>query len=207
MLKRTTIISAIVLAACLIAFFALSPLAISDSVILAQQAEPSYAVLSELSQYTAENIKTVTLTGYGIDSLEVRPSADSKIHVLTDNYSIASPTFQPRRSDGGVLELYCSPGGPSPITLLTRENILRVIVAELNNASLNRLILELPSSTAFEPGEYGAIYCNSLFIDERVTVLEKDELIASEEETIFENSTLETAASESLTSLDVAPLR
>lgn len=181
MLKKAAAISAIVLAICLIAFFALSPLAISDSVALAQQMAPSYAVMSELSQYSAEDIEAVTLTGYWGNSLEVRPSADNKIRILTDNYSVSPPVFRPRSSDDGTLEVYCIFTTPSPITLLTRENIQRLIVASLNNKSLNRIVLELPASVAFKVGEYDNHYYYNIFIDERVTVFQPDEKLAQED--------------------------
>lgn len=202
MLKRTAVISALVLAICLIAFFALSPLAISDSVALAQKAAPAYAVLSELTQYNAESTQAVTLTGSWVDSLEVRPSADNKIHILTDNYSISPPVFRPRSTGGGTLELYCFRENPSPITLLTRENIQRLIVAHLNSASINRIILELPTTVAFDPGKYADLYHFNLFIDERVKVLEAEEPTASVSEIIIEDGTddeaekIETASSE-----------
>lgn len=204
MLKKTAVISAVVLAVCLVAFFALSPLAISDSVALAQQAAPSYAVLSELAQYSAENVQAVTLTGCWVDSLEVRPSADNKIHVLTDNYSIASPVFKPRASGDGMLGLYCDFEGPSPITLLTRENIQRLIVAHLNSASLNRIILELPTTVAFDPGEYDTLYHFNLYIDERIKVLETENIPAAEEEAASEDSA-EWTASEEIASSEVSP--
>lgn len=183
MLKKTAVISAVVLVVCLIAFFALSPLAVSDAVALAQQAAPSYAVLTELSQYSAENVQAVTLTGSWASSLEVRPSSDNKIHILTDNYSVASPVFKPRASGDGTLELYCVFEDPPSISLLTRENIQRLIVAHLNNAPLRRIILELPATVAFKPGEYGASYYAyyNLFIDERVTVLASEDSGLSEE--------------------------
>lgn len=187
MLKKMIIISAVILAVCLVAFFALSPLAVSDAVQLAQEAAPSYAVLSELSQYSAENIEAVTLAGYWVNSLEVRLSADQKIHVLTDNYCVYPPIFKSHSAKDGIMELYCSSDNPSPITLLTRENIQRLIVAELNSASLNRIILELPSAVAFEPGEYGKTYY-SLSIDERVKVLEQETPAASNEATSEEGS-------------------
>lgn len=183
MLKKTAAISAIVLAVCLIAFFALSPLAVSDAVTLAQQAAPAYAMLTELSQYSAENVQAVTLTGSWASLLEVRPSSDNKIRILTDNYSVASPVFKPRPLSGGMLELYCVFESPSSISLLTRENIQRLIVAHLNNAPLRRIILELPPTVAFKPGEYGASYYAyyNLSIDERVTVLVPEDATLSEE--------------------------
>lgn len=187
MLKKTAVISAAVLAVCLVAFFALSPLAISDSVALAQQAAPSYAVLSEISQYSAENIQVLTLSGRWIDSLEVRPSGDNKIHILTDNYSVTSPVFKPRSSGDGTLRLYCAFEDPSPITLLARDNIQRLIIASLNNTSLNKIILELPASVAFDPGEYNERFYHNLFIDERVTVLDTEEVPSVEVEG-FEDS-------------------
>lgn len=187
MLKKTAIISAFVLAACLVAFFALSPLAISDSVALAQQAAPTYAVLTEISQYPTESIQVVTLSGRWINSLEVRPSSDSKIHILTDNYNVASPVFRSRPSGDGTLELYCVFEDPSPITLLTRENIQRLIVASLNNTSLNKIILELPVSVAFDPGAYNKRYYGNLSIDERVTVFDS-EVPSAEENGVFEDS-------------------
>ncbi len=182
MLKKTAIISAVILAVCLVAFFALSPLAISDSVALAQQAAPSYAVLTEISKYSAENIQVVSLSGRWINSLEVRPSSDSKIHIFTDNYNVASPVFRPRPSGDGTLELYCAFEEPSPITLLTRENIQRLIVASLNNTSLNKIILELPVSVAFDPDAYNNQYYGNLSIDERVTVFDSEEVPSAEED-------------------------
>lgn len=183
MLKKTTAISAIILAVCLVAFFALSPLAVSDAVKFAQQAAPAYAVLTELSQYTAENVEAVTLTGSWASSLEVRPSSDDKIHVLTDNYCVASPVFKPRPLSDGRLELYCVFESPSSISLLTRESIQRLIVAHLNNAPLRRIVLELPEHVAFNLGEdknyYYAYY--NLSIDERVTVLAPEDAIQPEE--------------------------
>ncbi len=174
MLKRIAAVSAIVLAVCLIAFFALSPLAVSDAVKLAQQSAPAYAVLTELAQYSAENVEVVTLTGSWASSLEVRPSSDNKIHLLTDNYSVATPLFKPRPAGDGTLELYCVFENPSPISLLTRESLQRLLIAHLNNASLRRIVLELPSSVAFKPGEHSPSYYSAyydLLIDERITVL------------------------------------
>ncbi len=208
MLKKTAVISAAVLAVCLIAFFALSPLAVSDAVKLAQQAAPSYAVLTELSAYTAENIQAVTLTGSLAEALEVRPSSDNKIHVLTDHYSVAPPVFKARPSGDGTLELYGVFESPSPITLLTRENVQRLIVAHLNNAPLNRIILELPANVAFKRGVYGDQYYYdyyNLSIDERVTVLEPQEVPISEEEKVPENGS-DTALTDESASSEVSPV-
>ena len=199
MLKKTAIISAVVLAACLVAFFALSPLAISDSVALAQQAAPSYAVLTEISKYSAENIQVVTLSGRWINSLEVRPSNDNKIHILTDNYNVASPVLRSRPSGDGTLELYCAFEDPSPITLLTRENIQRLIVA-----SLNKIILELPVSVAFDPGEYNKHCYGNLSIDERVTVFDTVEEPSVETENPL-NDSVEADENAYEVSLEVSP--
>lgn len=205
MLKKTAIISAVILAACLVAFFALSPLAISDSVALAQQAAPSYAVLTEISKYSAENIQVVTLSGRWINSLEVRPSSDNKIHILTDNYNVASPVFRSRPSGEGTLELYCAFEDPSPITLLTRENIQRLIVACLNNTSLNKIILELPVSVSFDPGEYNKHYYSNLSIDERVTVFDAEEEPNVESDDPLKDS-VEADENEYEVSLEVSPI-
>ncbi|GEM_PF-4597824 len=206
MLKKTAAISAIVLVVCLIAFFALSPLAVSDAVTLAQQAAPAYAVLTELSQYSAENVQAVTLTGSWASSLEVRPSSDDKIHVLTDNYCVASPVFKPRPLNGGTLELYCVFESPSSISLLTRESIQRLIVAHLNNAPLRRIVLELPSTVAFKPGEYGASYYAyyNLSIDERVTVLAPEDPALPNEES-FPDSSEAVGDPEAVASSEQAP--
>lgn len=207
MLKKIAVISAAVLAVCLIAFFALSPLAVSDAVKLAQQSAPVYAVLTELSQYTTENVEAVTLTGNWTSSLEVRPSSDDKIHILTDNYSIASPVCKPRPLGDGTLELYCVFERPSPISLLTRENVQRLMVAHLNNAPLRRIILELPDTVAFKPGEYGVYYAYyALSIDERVTVLAPEDPSPPEEETLFDSGEAATQSAETASSEQVPAL-
>lgn len=174
MLKKTAVVSSIVLVICLIAFTALCPIAISDSIKMAQQAAPAYTVLSELLQYSSDNVESVEFLGYWVDLLEVRPSADNKIHVLTDNYRRTPATFTPCLLENGNLQLYCTLESPSIITFLTRENIQRSIIANLNNASVNRIVLELPASVSFVSSASSSRYYYDLSVDERITVLEPE---------------------------------
>lgn len=169
MLKKTVMISSVILVVCLVAFFALSPLAVSDAVRFAQQSAPAYALLSELSEFSAKNVETVTVVGSWGGSLEVRPSSDDKIHILADNYSVTRPVFKSRPLTDGALEIYCYFEDFSPITLLTRENIQRLIVAHLNNAPHARIVLELPATAAFMAGA-DRHHWYGLSIDERVAV-------------------------------------
>ncbi|KAF5047366.1 hypothetical protein DSECCO2_461130 [anaerobic digester metagenome] len=76
-------------------------------------------------------------------------------------------------------------------------------MAHLNNAPLNRIILELPPTVAFAPGEYGTAYYRSLLIDERVTVLEAEETPDQEEKAAFEDGA-EVAESEETALLEVS---
>lgn len=169
MLKKTAIISSVILVVCLVAFFGLSPLAISDAVRFAQQSAPTYAVLTELSELSAKDIQTVAMDGGWSGSLEVRPSSDEKIHILSDDYSVTRPVFKPRPLSDGTLEIYCYFEDFSPIAFFTRENIQRLIVAHLNNAPRVRIVLELPATTAFMTEE-DRHYWYDLSIDERVAV-------------------------------------
>lgn len=187
MLKKTAVVSSIVLVICLIAFTALCPIAISDSVKMAQQAAPAYTVLSELLQYSSDNVESVEFLGYWVDLLEVRPSVDNKIHVLTDNYRRTPATFTPCLLENGNLQLYCTLESPSIITFLTRENIQRSIIANLNNASVNRIVLELPASVSFVSSASSSRYYYNLSIDERITVLEPDDNVESDSNTDQEN--------------------
>lgn len=184
MLKKIAIVSSIVLVVCLIAFTAMFPIAVSDSVKLAQQAAPAYSVLSELMQYSSENVESVELIGSWIDSLEVRPSVDNKIHILTDNYRIPSATFVPYFSENGKLQLHCKIKSSNAISMLTRENIQRSIIASLNDASVNRIILELPASVSFISDPDSSTYYYRLRIDERVNVFDDEESSEDDEITI-----------------------
>lgn len=196
MVKRTAAISAIILVICLLLFAAICPLAISDSVKLAQQAAPHYEELQKLFQYSAEGISSVSLVGQWIDSLEVRPSNDNQIHVLTDNYRIFPANITPRVQNGYELELVYTINYPSTLALLTQENIERALTAQLNNTSINKIVLELPASVSFNPSEYGHSGYYLFSFDDRVSILEKEDTAEIQNETSDDEESIELSENE-----------
>lgn len=148
MLKKTAVVSFVLLILFIIIFAALTPLATADMITMMQSGLDEYSAPVELLCEPADGITSVKVAGDWIDDLLVVPSPNGDIHVLTDGFRVFPVEIEPFNDGSGCLQLSFSMN-KNAAKALSRESIVRMVTAELNDRSTNRIILQLPEGVNF----------------------------------------------------------
>lgn len=158
MLKKTAIISFVLMIVFSIVFAALIPLATADMITMADSRNEEFAAESELLSCSAEGVKSVKLNGDRISDLEVTASLDKNIHLITNGYRIREITsLTPTVDENGILVIDIKMNQSSRVNRRV-SSIFRAVMAEIYGNSRNYIRLELPEGVEFISG--GSVSCN-----------------------------------------------
>lgn len=152
MLKKLMIVSSIVLLVCLMAGAVLTPMAVADTISMADKTSDKYSAVNEQLSISSDGITEVSLeNGRIVEKLVVKPSPDGKIHVYTDGFHEPDTQFTyvvNEEQQFLTLSNYWR-GDYNPWKSLTRENILKQIVREFSRRS-PYVELQLPDGVAYD---------------------------------------------------------